>query len=304
MFKLFSRNSLPISKDEQFWIDDSLIWLMNEFSTDPLFKQPILTPACSPYVDRLNSSSDFGEALLKLVCDRMGVDNADITLVPIEEDESHFDYAGAGFQSSSGASGVFQFVNEHHFRISYDTKLLRTPDLLLAVLAHEVGHVILLRDGKMSGKEEDHELMTDLVALYHGFGIFSANTMLLEEHNNTGWNSKRTGYLSMPMYSYALAVLTWLKDGTTLPDWSKHLRLNVKTWFKKSLNYLDKTGDSAFYSRKQNFDKSQIPSQRKILKKQLSLAILLEDYEYADEINKYLNSDEGKIIAFPSGKRF
>lgn len=300
MFKLFSRSSLPISKEEQFWIDDSLIWLIKEFSADPLLKQPVLTPACAPYVDRLNSGSDIGEALLKLVCDRMGVDNADITLVPMEEEETHFDFAGAGFQSSSGASGLFQFAGENLFRISYDTRLIRTPDLLLAVLAHEVGHVILLRDGKMTGREDDHELMTDLAALYHGFGIFSANTMLLEEHNSSGWKSKRSGYLSMPMYSYALAVLTWLKDGPALPDWNRYLRLNARTWFKKSLKYLDNTGDTAFYSRTRDFDKSKIPAHRKNLKKQLSLAILLEDYDFAGDIRMYLNSDEGRIIQFPS----
>ncbi len=299
MFSFFSRHSLPISKEEQYWIDDSLIWLIQEFSHRPLLEQEILTPLSPEYVNRLNSKSDLGEALLKLACDRMGVDNADITLVPIEKEKTSFEFDGAGFQSSSGAAGLFQFVDAHTFRISYDVELLNTPDLLLAVLAHEVGHVILLRDGKMRGTEDDHELMTDLVALYHGFGIFSANTMLLEAHYNSGWKSNRTGYLSMPMYSYALAVLTWFKEGKCSVDWERHLRLNVKSWYRKSLNYLAKSGDSAFYSRKQPFDKTRIPSERMILKKQLSLALLLEHYEYANDIKEYINSDEGKIVQFP-----
>ncbi len=299
MFNFFSRKTLPITKDEQHWIDYSLIWLMQQFGTSPFLNEETLTPLSEPYVNRLNSTSDLAEALLKLVCDRMGVDVYDIELIPQEVEDDSFTFAGAGFQSSSGAAGLFQFITYNHFRISYDTRLLNSPASLLTVLAHEVGHVILLRDGSMSGTEEDHELMTDLIALYYGFGIFAANSMLQESHSSSGWSSKRVGYLSMPMYSYALASLSRMKNGGTLPEWQQHLRLNARTWFKRSLHYLEKTGDTSLITIGGKFCEDRVPSERVLLKKQLTLAILLEEYEYVSAMKSFLELPENKLLYFP-----
>jgi len=41
---------------------------------------------------------------------------------------------------------------------------------------HELGHVLLLADGKISKDRKDHEHLTDLLTVWLGLGIFTANS--------------------------------------------------------------------------------------------------------------------------------
>jgi len=47
---------------------------------------------------------------------------------------------------------------------------------LIGTTAHEVAHVLLLADGRISREEPDMEPFTDLLTVYLGLGIFTANT--------------------------------------------------------------------------------------------------------------------------------
>ena len=57
--------------------------------------------------------------------------------------------------------------------ISYVPALLKRPDHLIATLAHELAHYLLAtaRDSPPCEKEE-REFLTDLAAVYLGFGVF------------------------------------------------------------------------------------------------------------------------------------
>jgi hypothetical protein len=92
------------------------------------------------------------------------------------------------------------------------------PMALVATIAHELGHVLLLGDGRISVQQEDHEPLTDLLTVFFGLGIFSANAAF--EHTREirgayGYTStSRLGYLTEPMYGYGLARYAWLRDET------------------------------------------------------------------------------------------
>lgn len=80
---------------------------------------------------------------------------------------------------------------------------------VVATLAHELGHVILLGGDHLKRDEEDMEPMTDLVTVYLGLGIFTANaSRRLEQHQDErkqGWSMSRLGYLPEVVFAYALA---------------------------------------------------------------------------------------------------
>ena len=80
---------------------------------------------------------------------------------------------------------------------------------LVAVLAHELGHVILLRPGLVDRKDPDMEPLNDLLTVFLGFGIFTANAAFrFEQHSDNrsqGWSARRTGYLSEQQFGYSLA---------------------------------------------------------------------------------------------------
>jgi hypothetical protein len=85
------------------------------------------------------------------------------------------------------------------------------------------------------------EPMTDLVTVYLGLGIFTANASCrftkFRDERREGWSFGRYGYLSEEVYGYALAVFA-KERGETDPAWASHLSTNVRTYFRRSAAWL------------------------------------------------------------------
>ena len=63
--------------------------------------------------------------------------------------------------------------NEHRMVVALRSTVMRDPLSLVAVAAHELGHVILLGGKLMNADTGDHEPMTDLLTVFLGLGIFT-----------------------------------------------------------------------------------------------------------------------------------
>jgi hypothetical protein len=117
--------------------------------------------------------------------------------------------------------------------------------VLVATMAHELCHVHLLGDGRISRTEEDHEPLTDLLTVFMGFGIFGANASFREkgwsDGRMYGWSAAKLGYLHQDTWGYAMAAFAHLR-GERRPNWAKHLRPDVRRAFRQSEAYLDKFG--------------------------------------------------------------
>jgi len=115
--------------------------------------------------------------------------------------------------------------------------------VLIATIAHELGHAILLGGKLIEGDLGDHEPLTDLLTVYTGLGIFTANSSAnfrqFSEPGRDGWSMSRLGYLSQEMYGYALAKFA-AERGEPKPTWSRFLSTNVKVYFKRSSAWLAK----------------------------------------------------------------
>jgi hypothetical protein len=94
----------------------------------------------------------------------------------------------------------------------------------------------------------DSELLTDLTAVYHGFGVFLANNPRKSTGELAYWpgtNLRQPEYVSEPMLGYAMAHIAWFRDEDR-PAWSKALRPAPRAVFKQGLRYLRETTDSTF----------------------------------------------------------
>jgi hypothetical protein len=112
-----------------------------------------------------------------------------------------------------------------------------TPMALVATIGHELGHVHLLADGRISARRRDHEPLTDLLTVFFGLGVFAANSAFEFSRNASGYRTSRLGYLTEPMFGYALARYAWLR-GETDPPWARHLDTNPRAFLKQGLRHL------------------------------------------------------------------
>jgi hypothetical protein len=89
------------------------------------------------------------------------------------------------------------------------------------------------------------EPLNDLLTVFLGFGIFSANAAFrFEQHTNNnsqGWSTRRLGYLSEEQFGYALARYAF-ERGETKPEWRSLLSTNVAVYMKRSSAWLADTG--------------------------------------------------------------
>src|SRR5262249_6128904 len=120
---------------------------------------------------------------------------------------------------------------------------LQDPVSLVATMAHELGHVILLGHGLMSTTTPDHEPMTDLLTVFLGLGIFTANSAArfrqFQDERKAGWSMHRLGYLDEEVFGYALAKFASERQEAK-PDWVKDLCTNVRVYYKASRKWLSR----------------------------------------------------------------
>jgi hypothetical protein len=121
---------------------------------------------------------------------------------------------------------------------------------LVATLAHELGHIILLRPGLVPRDDPDMEPMNDLLTVFLGFGIFSANSAFHFKQYTTdraqGWSAGRSGYLSEELFGYALARFAFERREAK-PAWRKYLSTSVSAYLKRSAAWLADRGEPRLF---------------------------------------------------------
>ncbi|HJP97033.1 MAG TPA: hypothetical protein VJ862_00595, partial [Rhodanobacteraceae bacterium] len=190
-----------------------------------------------------DGTSESAIGILAIVASLMGVPAATLVLETYSErDDGFLDSLPHMSRHTNGTAGHFQLEQrDGRYVIGIEREQLRNPLALVATLAHELGHVILLGGRFMEPSDRDHEFMTDLLTVYFGFGIFTANSAFQfrqwQSAGLMGWSASRTGYLSESMFGYALALYARMRDEAK-PTWLTFLNANVRSAFKASQRYI------------------------------------------------------------------
>lgn len=236
MFGWFRQSSeCPIDAATRQWIDYRWQWLTDEFGLEKLRQTQVIRPILKYFPDNYKKTPEDATLILNRICQYMGID-PDTILISFYEDrnpvyEGHF---------LARTSGLYHPENGK-FRVWVEVSNLDDPLSLVGTMAHELGHVHLLGHGRISEEVDDHEPLTDLLTVFFGLGIFTANSVIREKtwHKGSlsGWSMSRKGYLGMPEYGYAFARFARdrKEDGS---DWSRELRLGVRTAFNQSMRFL------------------------------------------------------------------
>jgi hypothetical protein len=246
-----SKSESPLDGEQKEWIEKSYQWLFSIFGEKYFLQHKIILPEMSFFPDKYDGTEESVITVVKRVCSYMDV-NPDLVDVEflVDRDDTAAKHRLGGGQDYSGAAGLYftKTSGETRKKIPINVSTFKNPTSLVATVAHELGHVILLGGGKISPDDKNHEYLTDLLTVFLGLGIFTANSAFQfsqwQDYSHYGWSTSRLGYMTEEMFGYSLAAYAWMRDGVK-PKWSKHLAINVGHYFKQSLKFLEKGGQTS-----------------------------------------------------------
>lgn len=232
---------LPISCEHQIWVDDCFRRLAGLLGARRLLEATVVLPTPEHFPDPYDRSEQALRSMFDRVAGLMQIDPKKVELTVFAREHDMTRSLVPFFRGShSGASGLYIDEAEKP-HISVDEGLLKDPVALVGVLAHEIGHIILLRPGLVRRDDPDMETLTDLLTVFLGFGVFSANSAFyFEQHNHydsQGWSARRLGYVPEEVYGYALARFAY-ERGENKPRWASFLCANVAAYLKRSASWL------------------------------------------------------------------
>jgi hypothetical protein len=236
MFGWFrSQPECPVDPATREWIDRRWVSLEGQFGRERLRKCRVVLPRPEFFPDPFQGTEEDARRILDRVCAYMDIDPATVEMSLYEDRdplyEGEWRHGTAGLYHAEGGK----------FRIWVEVGNLDDPLAMVATMAHELGHVHLLGHGRISDEAEDHEPLTDLLTVYFGMGVFSANSVIREHYwqagQVSGWSMGRRGYLGMPAYGYALARFARARDEDG-SEWARELRLDVRSPFKQAMRFL------------------------------------------------------------------
>lgn len=213
-----------------------MTWFLGEFGDGPL-RRPVVTPTPEFFPGELTGRDDEMLALVDQLCGYFEVDTGRVR-VELYGDHGEKEMAaamGLTYRSDS-AAGHYRRENGRAV-LGIDRTLAATPVRLIATVAHELCHVRLLDEDRIPADRADHEPLTDLLTVYFGLGIFSANAAFEYTQDLHRQSTARLGYLPEPMFGYGLACHAFLR-GEERPAWAAHLDTNPRAVLRRGLKFL------------------------------------------------------------------
>ncbi len=231
----------PCDPAAKAWVEDRLRWLTRQFGLHLLIERPIVLPTDEFFPDPYDGTPRAAQAMFRRVCGYMGVDPRRVDFEMFDDPTPSTTYAfdpERGFAAGYWEDGL----------VSIERGALDRPADLIGTMAHELAHQRLIGEGRVDPRAPDNELLTDLTAVYHGFGVFLANNRRKHIGKLSHWPGTKLvkpEYISEPILGYALAHFAWFRDEPS-PAWASALNWAPHAVFKQGLRWLTETKDSAF----------------------------------------------------------
>jgi hypothetical protein len=242
---LFS-SPCPCDPVAKAWVEERLQWLHDEFDDHAFNGRRLVLPTAEFFPDSYDGSKQAVRTLLDRVCGYMDV-VPDLVALRFLSDAGKIWLVNESGQYLPQAAGTYE-EGTRKFIIRIDKSGLDDPMGLVGTMAHELAHVRLLGESRISAEEFDNELLTDLTVVLFRLGIFLANTPRNWDNQYKKWpgtDLNKPEYMTPPMFGYALAHLAWFR-GEEKPAWTKYLHWNARPDSKQAVRFLFRRGESAF----------------------------------------------------------
>jgi len=234
---LFERQPL-LDEDYAGWMFDVYAWAMRNF--DPIMfrdETQLVTPSNQHFPGRANSHAEMANMIFERVVAYAGMAHWPLKLLP---PDSCMIETSTDVQVTTGVRGsraVASSESPARLTLGYDPAYLNNPEVTIALFAHGLAYYL-----GSSAKEpppggvENWPYVTEILAVFLGFGLMFANTALIIPRGGCcgGPVVRRQASLSQHDITYALAIFAALK-GLPQKDVLKYLKKSLRGHFKQAL---------------------------------------------------------------------
>lgn len=252
MFGIFKKSDeCPVSEERQAWIDHCFSWLIKSFGIEFIKNRRMLCPIAEDFpVDFIGSEENAFE-LLDIIAIQMDLDPEDIDIDFYVEGQREIITGGGSYSRVFLRPAEHEKTSAGHYRgkdeegtyiIGLNSRSMGNVEGLIATIAHELAHIKLLGEERLS---KNNEPLTDLTTVIFGLGIFGANSAATFETGTYSWSHGRQGYLSQMDWGYALALNSHIRSDES-SEWKNYLTANVKHDFEQSQRFVIKNPEKIF----------------------------------------------------------
>lgn len=228
---MFGRPQFPLPTADKVAIEFHLDWLLRRFGLDPIREYPTLTPR-SPEVSRFFQTHRFEPSeLLEFIAKR-------------------YPFACDGCEISAWNGVGVPPLNPHVILLSPEEQA--HPVAMANRMATHLAQRYLLNLPESEWRQTDFVMLAELLPLYFGWGIFSANMTLITSMYTHGdwheWKHQKFTENAARHFGAALAYRSWIRDDPEEQKLSRFLRPDAEVPYRRALRYLTRTGDSLVFN--------------------------------------------------------
>ncbi len=238
------RRKLSIQEEDKVIIDNAFLTIQNLFGKANILNGEVVTPTKEFFPINFQGREKDAIEIFKLVASFMKVDDSKIDIVFYSE-RRNIEPSGGLIpvldENEVLTTGRYVEYDNGDIEVFIEEQELKDFTSLIATISHELAHFKLRTE--VLFKEED-EVLTDVLTIAFGLGVFTANASIVKmdtwtDGNLSGWQLKGGGgYLHHKVCSYALALYSYMRNEDSSVQWTEYLEKDVYKEYKKGFDYL------------------------------------------------------------------
>jgi len=256
VFGLLDRRPL-LDEAYAIWMLDVFAWALRNF--DPvMFREEtfLVTPTNRHFPGRANSPEEMAELIFDRVVSYAGMAHWPLKLLPPGSCVLEPPSGTSAIATERGSRAAIAATASAAVTVSYEPDYLNNPEAMIAIFAHTLAHYLGTSATEPApGGAENWPHVTEILAVFLGFGLMFANTALVLPRGGCcgGPVVRRQAFVSQHDITYALAIFSTLKD---LPQKEvlRHLKKPLRGHFRRAsreleAQYSSRLGEMAQYVR-------------------------------------------------------
>lgn len=248
MFFDFLKTQPVLDEESVQWQFELYNWALQNFDADIFFNQSVLVePSNKFFPGHADSSEEMAQLIFDKVRQYAGLKHWPCRLTTDQScavQPPRIVVSGA----LRDMDGIEQdnVADEDRLIILYDPRQVRNPEAIIASFAHTLAHYLgSMAKNTPPGGEENWPHVTEILAVFMGFGLMFANSAFVYRNVTCGscqpTTVNRTAYLSQYDITYSLAIFCVLKD-IPVGSAAKNVKKSLRSFFKKAYKDVKKRG--------------------------------------------------------------